>query len=255
MYETTHFEHLIKLVTFMEIILSREIKISDLEFAQKIINNFVEQFSSIYSDASMLSGVHELLHLVECTKYFGPLNLINLFPYEELNRNCIGVIHGRDLMGEELIKMFSLILSLSSTVLEFDKNSELNDFIKKNMLFKTRNKKRLKEAKDQLVVKIISKSEILDHLIIMAAIQKKFGVIPEEIKVYKKIYLNGVIYTKLNTKLKTKYCDSCFTTIEGGFGNIEYFFNYNDKFFVAAKKIVRLYNPFYWNEVPNIKHL
>jgi hypothetical protein len=46
----------------MEIILSREIKISDLEFAQKIINNFVEQFSSIYSDASMLSGVHELLH-------------------------------------------------------------------------------------------------------------------------------------------------------------------------------------------------
>ncbi len=62
MYETTHFEHLIKLVTFMEIILSREIKISDLEFAQKIINNFVEQFSSIYSDASMLSGVHELLH-------------------------------------------------------------------------------------------------------------------------------------------------------------------------------------------------
>ena len=38
-----------------------------------------------------------------------------------------------------------------------------------------------------------------------------------------------------------------------GFGNIEYFFNYNDKFFVAAKKIVRLYNPYYWNEIPNIK--
>jgi hypothetical protein len=106
-------------------------KISDLEFAQKIINNFVEQFSSIYSDASMLSGVHELLHLVECTQYLGPLNLIILFPYEDLNRKCIGVIHGRDLMGEELIKMFSLIQSLSSTVREFDKNSELNDFIKK----------------------------------------------------------------------------------------------------------------------------
>ena len=222
----------------MEIILSREIKISDLDFAQKIINNFVEQFSSIYSDTSMLSGVHELLHLVECTKYFGPLNLINLFPYEELNRKCIGVIHGRDLMGEELIKMFSLIQSLSSTVREFDKNSELNDFINKNMLFKTSNKKRLKKAKDQMVVKIISKSEILDDLIIMEAIQKKFGVIPEEIKVYKKIDLNGVIYT--SSKLNTKYCDSCFTTIEGGFGNIEYFFNYNDKFFVAAKKIVRL---------------
>ena len=80
--------------------------------------------------------------------------------------------------------------------------------LKKICSFKTSNKKRLKEAKDQLVVKIISKSEILDHLIIMAAIQKKFGVIPEEIKVYKKIYLNGVIYT--SSKLNTKYCDSFF---------------------------------------------
>ena len=42
MFETTHFEHLIKLVTIMEIILSREIKISDLDFAKKLINNVVE---------------------------------------------------------------------------------------------------------------------------------------------------------------------------------------------------------------------
>ena len=63
------------------------------------------------------------------------MNLINLFQYEELNRKCIGVIHGRDLMGEELIKMFSLIQSLSSTVREFHKNSELNDFIKKKKFY------------------------------------------------------------------------------------------------------------------------
>jgi hypothetical protein len=111
MPDTTHFEHLVKLVVFLEIILSREIKKSDLNYAEKIIFEFVKDFNKIYSESSMLSGVHELLHLVDCTKYFGPLNLINLFPYEELNRPCIGVIHGRDLIGEELIKMVSLIQS------------------------------------------------------------------------------------------------------------------------------------------------
>jgi hypothetical protein len=61
MYNTAHLEHLIKLVIFMEIILSREIKISDLDYAQKIIISFVQDFNSIYGDASMLSGVHEFL--------------------------------------------------------------------------------------------------------------------------------------------------------------------------------------------------
>ena len=154
----------------MEIILSREIRLSDLEYAQKIICKFVEEFSSIYSDASILSGVHELLHLVECSKYFGPLNLINLFPYEELNRKCIRVIHGRDLMGGELIQMFSLIQSLSSTVREFVFTQETSQTKKYNIV-KTSNRKRFKEAKDKVVVKIISKSEILNDLIIFEAIK------------------------------------------------------------------------------------
>ncbi len=251
MSETAHLEFLIKLVIFMEIILSREIKISDLDYALKIIISFVQDFNSIYGDASMLSGVHELLHLVDCSKYFGQMNLINLFPYEELNRKCIGVIHGRDLMGEEFKKMFSVIQSLSATVSNFNKNSALFDFIKKNMLFKTSNRKKISGAKEKHVVKIISKSEIFNDLDITNAIKKKFNINFQELKVYKKIDLNGIIYTSL--KADTKYCDSCFTTSEGGFGNIEYFFIHDDKFYVVAKQIVRLLNPFYCNELPHLK--
>jgi hypothetical protein len=50
----------------------------------------------------MLSGVHELLHLVECTITFGPLNSFSLFPFEELNRKLLRFLHGYDLIGEEL---------------------------------------------------------------------------------------------------------------------------------------------------------
>ena len=71
----------------------------------------------------MLSGVHELLHLVECTRNFGPLNNINCFPFKELNQKCIGSIHGRDLIGEEFIKLFSIMQSLGAAVSELNVNS------------------------------------------------------------------------------------------------------------------------------------
>ena len=143
-----HFEHFIKLVLFMEIILSREKIFSDLDHAQKLIEVFVKDYSSIYSINSMLSGVHELLHLVECTRHFGPLNNINCFPFEELNRKVIGTIHGRDLMGEEFIKLFSLMQGLTSTVNGFDSKSKLVKFIKEEMYFKTSNRKRVGKSRN-----------------------------------------------------------------------------------------------------------
>ena len=88
--DSSQFEHLVKLVIFMETILSREIKLEDLDFAQQLIISYVKDFSKFYSLNSMLSGVHELLHLVECTKTLGPLNNINCFPFEELNRKLLG---------------------------------------------------------------------------------------------------------------------------------------------------------------------
>ena len=141
--EADPFEHLLKLVKFLEIILSREIINENLNVAEEFINAFVIYYSSIYSETSMLSGVHELLHLVECTRNFGPLNNINCFAFEELNRKCLGSIYGRDLIEEEFIKLFSIMQSLGAAVSELNVNSRYVDFVKKEMKFKTSNRKRI----------------------------------------------------------------------------------------------------------------
>lgn len=249
--EASHFEHHIKFVLFLEIILSREIAQTDLEFAQSVIIEYVKEFSEIYTPASMLSGVHELLHLVECTQNYGPLNNINCFPFEELNRKVIGSIHGRDLMGEEFIKMLSLIQSLSATVGNLQSNSKYSDFIKKEMNFKTSNRKRLAKAANNEDVKILSKGELLKEVSINEAIKKETGIELDEILVFTKIDYNGILYT--SSKIDTKNCDSCFTTADGIFGNVEFFFTCKKKFYVYAKKIIRLYNPFFWEKFPNRK--
>jgi hypothetical protein len=70
-------------------------------------------------------------------------------------------------MVEELIKMFSLIKSLSATVSNFKLNSALFDFIKKNMLFKKSNRKKTSGLKEKLVLSyfpIPKKSPIPIHI-------------------------------------------------------------------------------------------
>ena len=174
--DSSQFEHLVKLVIFMETILSREIKLEDLDFAQQLIISYVKDYSKFYSLNSMLSGVHELLHLVDCTKTFGPLNNINCFPFEELNRKLLGTIHGRDLIGEEFIKLFTLMQSMYFTVSGFCSDSKLVGFIKEEMIFKTSNRKRQFSNTEISEVKILGKKEITKDLEILKAVEKKIGI-------------------------------------------------------------------------------
>lgn len=115
-----HLQNLTKLVIFLEIILAREILKKQLDEAQVLIESFVSELENLYRTPIMLSGVHELLHLTDCIRVFGHLNGINLFPFEELNRKTTGFIHGYDLIGEELIKIFSTAQSLCLFVSKFE---------------------------------------------------------------------------------------------------------------------------------------
>ena len=87
----------------MENLLKPKIKKNELKIIHKVLIKFVERFEQLYPERSMQSGVHELLHLVQCTKNFGPLNGCNCFEFEELNRLFLKLIKGNDLIGEEFI--------------------------------------------------------------------------------------------------------------------------------------------------------
>ena len=56
---------------------SSTINIDDLNIIESILFDFVEKVQNLYPNIIMLSGLHEMLHLVDCTFKFGPLNSIN----------------------------------------------------------------------------------------------------------------------------------------------------------------------------------
>ena len=124
--DVKYLEPNIHFVTALEYLLASKINISDLNKIEQPILLFVEKVSDIYPEQLMLSGMHELLHLVDITKKFGNLNSMNLFQFETLNRHLINVIHGKYLVGEEFILNFNLLQSLCSYVEKLEEDGKLN---------------------------------------------------------------------------------------------------------------------------------
>ncbi len=221
--EREQLDHLKKLCLFMQILLSKEIKQDDLDFAQMIIIEFVEKYKDFYGERNMLSGVHELLHLVHCTTDFGPLNLMNCFQFEELNRKVVGLIHGRDLMAEEFIKIFNLIQGLNSNISSISPHSIFYDLIKNEIKFKTSNKKKvMKDNKNKR--KLMKINELVDENL-RKAIKTKLSLTDEDIDrlyFYNKFIYNDIIYT--SSSIATNFCDSSFITYTNKLGIIKHFF-------------------------------
>lgn len=58
-----------------------------IDNAEKLLNHFVEYFGIIYEPYFISYNVHGLLHLIDDYKYFGPLDNINCFPFENYMKN------------------------------------------------------------------------------------------------------------------------------------------------------------------------
>ena len=135
-----------KLVLCMECLLDRKISRENLFIVKKILISFVKEAQDIYPDDIMVSGMHEILHLVECTLAFGPLNCINSFQFEELNRKIIRLIFGKDLIGDEFLKLFSVLQALTFYSFK-NENEELKQYFEEHNILKSSNRKCLVEKK------------------------------------------------------------------------------------------------------------
>jgi hypothetical protein len=235
-----HYENLAKLVVFLEVILAPTIYKDKLEIANLLIKEFVSELSNLYQPNIMLSGVHELLHLSECTLEFGPLNQTNCFQFEEMNRKVINLIHGKDLIGEEFIKIFSTVQCLNEYT-HLSQNQTLKNFVNKYSKFGTSNRKHSFVSQTVSTMGLMPTTSF--DVSYLNAFEKKTNHQVQSLELYDKIFVNNIVYTtNLNS---TKNCDYCFVNKEGKIGLILHFFKFQDTFFAISKPLLSLFNPRY----------
>lgn len=142
--DVDYYENFMLLAVSIEILLSKQISKSDLVVVKNHLISFVSQLENLYPPHKMVSGMHEILHLVHCTLDFGPLNCLSCFQFEELNRLMKAMIRGKFLIGEEFIRLFGLLQSLDSYIKTNEIEScPLREFIFKHSYIRSSNKKKL----------------------------------------------------------------------------------------------------------------
>jgi len=242
-----YYQYLKKLILFIETILNASIDIDHLRRVELVLIEFVEEVSDLYSPSIMLSGMHELLHIVECTIQFGPLNSINCFQFEELNRKLMRFLHGKDLIGEELINVFSTaqVLSSFSTTIS---NTKVKDFVTTRMCFKSCNIKKQNKGLINISYKQLANSNNPVSVSLFNRLTNKRLV---EVNTCLKIKMNGIVYNSHHHK--TKRCDSCFISKNNQIGIIELFIIDENKVYVISKKLVQTANSFYSNKYRDLK--
>ena len=233
-----YFNNLIKLVVFLEFLLDRRICKKNLNLYQLLIQNFVSELSELYKPSIMLSGVHELLHLTEISKQFGPVNFTNCFVYEELNRKIMRMVNGKDLIGEEFIKILSTIQSLASFLNNSKTENEILNFAKKNFVIKNSNKKCFKMDG----FKIINLIEAIDADK-LTNIKNCFNREIHITSIFSSVIFNGIRYDNFETL--NKFGDCYFVSSNNQYGCIEFFFIENSEIYVYAKRLINFNIKFY----------
>jgi hypothetical protein len=226
-----------KLIIALEILLERTIKKNILTGAQLMLEEFVIELENLFNKNILLSGVHELLHLFQCSLDFGPLNNINSFQFEELNRKLIGLINGNDLIGEEFIKVFTVGQVLNSYISNNNHNSTICEFFDKHKCFKTSYLKNINKHNNE--VKILDKK--LDNQLQLIGIIRHLrnDLLIEQHELFSKVSYKGVLFSNLqNIK---KMCDFCVRTKKNFFGLIVCFIQKNNRFYLVAKKLSLLF--------------
>jgi hypothetical protein len=232
--EASYYEHLTQSVVCMEYLLAEKISRTDLDDINSILSNFVEECPKLYGETILLSGTHELLHIVDCTRDFGPINVVNSFQFEENNRGILRFIHGTDLVGDEFLKVFSVSQALNIFVEGFVKNKQMKEFLKKYTDIRSCNNKSKFDSVDLKLSKLISsKSNRFKYLI------KSRKLEFEKIKFTQRVMISGTLFTDESNTFR--FDNSCVQLNNGDFGIIHKIIVTEDKsVYFIIKRLVKL---------------
>lgn len=240
-----YFKHLILLVISLERLLAKNIELNNLDLVHSNLSEFVENLSSLYDDHIMTSASHEILHLVKSTRELGPLNQVNCYPFEELNRKITRLIKSQDLVGDEFIKLWSVSRNLGLYIneLEYSDNKFIK-FVKENFGLKSSNLK--KKNKEKILIKLGKYSEQKNLSDRIRYFIKNIVSYDDDICLYERLYFNNIVYSSELNK-ETKYSDSTII-FKDQVGIISNIVKSNDLIFIICRKLNLFESQFFYIE-------
>ena len=110
---TEFFDHWALFVEALYILSKENIKTFEVDYADKLLHDFVARTELLYSKVSMTFNVHLLLHLSRSVYDWGPLWSHNAYAFESGNGDLLKVIHAAKGVHHQVCRRISLQYSMS----------------------------------------------------------------------------------------------------------------------------------------------
>ena len=98
-----NYKHWLLLVYAMNILPSDQLTEPILSNVESLLINFVIQYENLYGPQNMSYNVHQLLHIVDSVRNWGPLWYNSAFPFESMNGKLLKLFHGTQFRGIQIL--------------------------------------------------------------------------------------------------------------------------------------------------------
>ena len=88
----------------MRMLLSPALCANYLDYVQELLETFVKNFGSIYGQNMLIYNIHNLVHLVQDAKRYGPLDNISAFPFESFLGKLKKLVRGSNYPLSQLVR-------------------------------------------------------------------------------------------------------------------------------------------------------
>lgn len=177
-----YFNYWSSLVKALYILLKQRIQKSEVDVAEKLLHSFFKLTETLYGEKKMTYNVHQLLHLAECTRRWGPLWANSAFVYENMNGSITRLVHGTKFLGVEIVKNISIVQG--SKILK-------SQLMTKNLVHENNQPKKRFALGKKLQTKIINK--IITEKIRNSLIHEDFDA--NHLSIFKRANINNQIFT------------------------------------------------------------
>ena len=107
-----YFEHYFCFVRAKYLLLQDSIAETHLTMAEQLLDNFCGMFSRLYQLRFETLNLHQLLHLTDDVRDFGPLFTHSCFSFEDKNGFILKLIHGTQFIDKQIISAVSITQKL-----------------------------------------------------------------------------------------------------------------------------------------------
>lgn len=175
---------------------------NQLDRAEKLLKKYVKLFQAYFDMTNMSFNIHQLTHLVQTVRYWGPIWVHSAFVFESWNKKIMDYVTSFNAPVEQIATRFLMLKFIQTAILDNSISLEASDFIKKML-------KTLSKEDNIPTIKFLGQGKFISRRPTQEEVNllMRAGFQPAEVTSFKKASINGVNYDCANNKNR-RFCNS-----------------------------------------------